>query len=353
MNNRETRLWLDERWSLALSLPQSEPDPEVDELVNSEIASIRYALVTQLLGKIADRNRCVLALQLGEAAEGSWDARSFASSVIVPWERDNQQILGKSPDPYVSNPLRRPRLDDNANLRNKATWDRLVEFLEPLDDAPDDQLERAFWRVLLSLARRLTLQSFSYPVPQRISQARLEDLVASFLAEPSGGLRPLAVTAALFKTIGTAFQLFSEVRSQGINEADSATGVPGDIICIDQSGDVCLAVEVKDVSLKLAHIQEASRKAKQSGNNLSGFLFAAPGLQQADSDRFKALTHQNWAEGLNIYTVTIEALLGTTLVLLHESWRVKFVRELCRELDDRQNQPARRGWFELLGRGDQ
>ena len=50
------------------------------------------------------------------------------------------------------------------------------------------------------------------------------------------------------------------------------------------------------------------------------------------------LTHRNWAEGLNIYDVTIPALLGTTLVLLEESWRVRLVREIGNELDERQNQ---------------
>ena len=348
MENREVREWLDAQWDNAVHAPAADPDPEVDALVNSKVNSIRYALVTQMLGKIADPSRSLMALQLGEAVEGAWDARSFATAVVLPWERDNQQVLGKSPDPYVSKPLRRPRLDDDTSVRDKAAWEQFVAFLTPLDTAPPKELRHAFRRVLRALVRRLTQQSFDYPIPQRISQARLESLVMSFLGESSGGLRPLAVAAALFRTLGEGFRLFSRVRSQGINEADSASGVPGDVMCFDHDGNICLAVEVKDTNLTLAHLQEASRKAKQFSDGLSNFLFAVPGIRKDDARDIKVLTHRNWAEGLNIYDVTIPALLGATLVLLEESWRVRLVREIGNELDERQNQPSRRAWHDLL-----
>ena len=248
----------------------------------------------------------------------------------------------------MSKPLRRPRLDDDTSVRSKAAWGTLVSFLEPLDAAPPEELRHAFRRVLRALVRRLARQSFSYPIPRRISQARLEGIVASFLGEPSGGLRPLTVSAALFRTLGEGFRLFSEVRSQGINEADAASGMPGDIVCYDHEGRILLAVEVKDTHLTLAHVQEASRKAKQSSDGLSNFLFAVPSIQARDSAGIKVLTHRNWTEGLNLYAVTIPALIGTALVLLEESWRIRFLREIGNELDERQNQSARRAWNDLL-----
>lgn len=348
MNHREVREWLDAAWNEAVHESVTDPDPEVDALVNSDVSSIRYALVTQMLGKIADPARNLMALQLGEAVEGAWDARSFATAVVLPWERDNQQVIGKSPDPYVSKPLRRPRLDDDTSVRSKAAWGALVSFLGPLDAAPTEELRHAFRRVLRALVRRLAQQSFSYPIPQRISQARLEGIVSSFLGEPSGGLRPLAISAALLRTLGEGFRLFSEVRSQGINEADAASGMPGDVMCYDHEGRIRLAVEVKDTHLTLAQVQEASRKAKQSSDGLSNFLFAVPGIQERDSAGIKVMTHRNWAEGLNLYAVTIPALIGAAFVLLEESWRVRFLREIGNELDERQNQSARRAWNDLL-----
>ena len=348
MNNREIRQWLDDAWKDAVDAGIMTPDPEIDALVNSNVISIRYAVLTQILGKIADHNRSVMALQSAEFVEGAWDARSFATRVIVPWDRDNQRVIGNSSDPYVSNPLRRPRLDDEASVRDKEQWDRLAAFLSPLDAATDEELQATFRRVLMSLVRRLAQQSFSYPIPQRVSQHHLENLVEVFLSVPSGGLRPLAVSAALFKVLGEGFSLFSDVRSQGINEADVASGMPGDITCYDHTGQICLAVEVKDVNLTLAHVQEASRKARQSGDGLSNFLFAVPGVQERDSTNIMDLAQRNWAAGLNLYSVTIQVLIGTIFVLLEERWRVQFLREVGRELDERQNQPARRAWHDLL-----
>ena len=140
MDNNEVREWLDAEWNDAIHAADTEPDPEIDALANSKVNSIRYALVTQMLGKIADPNRSLMTLQLGEAVEGAWDARSFATAVVLPWERDNQQVLGKSPDPYVSKPLRRPRLDDDTNVRDKVAWDQFVAFLAPLDVASPEVL---------------------------------------------------------------------------------------------------------------------------------------------------------------------------------------------------------------------
>lgn len=348
MDNEEVRQWLDEEWNKALEASDTEPDPDVDALANSNIISIRYALVTQMLGKIADPSRSLMALQLGDATEGAWNARSFATAVVLPWERDNQQVLGMSPDPYVSKPLRRPRLDEGAKVQNDNAWKEFVAFLAPLDTAHPDVLHDAFRRVLRAFARRLAKQSFTYPIPQRISQAELEKIVASFLGEPSGGLRPLAVSAALFRVLGEAFRLFSEIRSKGINEADSASGVPGDVMCLDGDGNISLAVEVKDTSLTLAHVQEANLKAKQSSDGLSNFLFAVPGIRQDDAINITMLTHRSWGEGLNIYNISLPALLGATLILLDESWRVRLVVEIGKELDERQNQPSRRAWYDLL-----
>ena len=54
MDHRDVREWLDEAWNEAVHESVTDSDPEVDALANSDVSSIRYALVTQMLGKIAD-----------------------------------------------------------------------------------------------------------------------------------------------------------------------------------------------------------------------------------------------------------------------------------------------------------
>jgi len=110
MDNGAARKWLDEEWAEALEANEAQPDPEIDSLANSGQVSIRYALVTQLLGKIADPRRSLYALQLADGDKGAWDARSFSTSVVVPWVAAAHHVIGTSLEPCASKPLRRQRV---------------------------------------------------------------------------------------------------------------------------------------------------------------------------------------------------------------------------------------------------
>lgn len=342
------REWLEDAWRKAQVESSRDPDPLIDAFTGSSVVSIRYALITQLLGKIADPARSLKALQLGQAEGGAWDARSFSTAVVVPWANRNQNVLGTSAEPYASKPLRRPWLASNmTDVRNKAEWNQLVDFFDSLENASRDELENVFRRVLGSLVRQQAEQTFNFPVPQRVSMEQVESLLAAFLDESSGGLRPLAVAAALFRIVSEGFSLFSEVRAQGVNEADAAAGMPGDIVCYSDDG-VVLVVEVKDTGLTLAHVQSSSRKAKQTTKGLSRLLFAVPRIDAKDESEVAALIEREWAGGLDIHSVDIRTLARTVFMLLDEQWRTRFLGEIGNELDKRQDQLARRDWFELL-----
>jgi len=350
MDNAEARQWLDEVWARVLSDGACEPDSEVDRLVNSKLVSIRYAVMTQMLGKIANKSRSLLCLQLGTGkVPGGWDARSFCAAVIVPWVADNQHVLGRSADPYVNHPLRRPRLDEGTNgVRDTAEWDALVAFLCPLDSAPQKELEAAFLRCLNSAARQMLAQSFAYEVPIRISLPQMLRALEMFLSEPSGGLRPLATTAALMAVLGDAFSLFSKVSSQGLNQADSSTGAPADVTCLDDKGKVVLAIEVKDRALTLADIRDTRSKIQTSADPLSNLLFAVPSVSETERSEIGEIMDGAWASGLNINQIDILDLARATFTLLSEDWRPKLLREIGSELDRRADHLHRRGWSDLL-----
>ena len=186
MDNKQTRSWLDEQWK-RISHDRPE-DPVVDRLVNSRVVSVRYALPTQILGKIANPSRDILAIQAAGGKNG-WDARSFAKNVIVPWVTNNRNILGTSTDPYVGKPLRRERLDSKTALKNPDLWKELVDFLKPLETAGRQELENALRRCLESIARRGRRQDVQFIFPQRISLERLCEMTEDFFRRPSGGLR--------------------------------------------------------------------------------------------------------------------------------------------------------------------
>ena len=351
MGTTEARAWLDAEWAKAVAENDMTPDLRMDALANSTTVAIRYALVTQILGKIGDSSRNLLTLQLADSGPGAWDARSFATAVVVPWVADNQHVLGTSLEPYASKPLRRERLERAMpNVRNKQGWVQLVDLLDELEAADHLTLVEAFRRVLKALVRRLAAQTFGYAIPQRISLPAMSTILTAFLDTPSGGLRPLAVTTALLRTIGTAFGLFSHVEGQGINEADAAGGAPGDVLCYCHADPerLCLVVEVKDIDLTLAHVQSSTRKAKQADVGLTSLLFAVPAVRLSDREAIEALTRREWAAGLNVYTTSVVPLMEAALMLLGDGWRLDLLRAIGAELDVRQDQSARRAWHDLL-----
>ena len=159
-------------WLEIMDEPSPDINDGIDELINCNVVSIRYALITQLLGKLVDSRRDVLSIQLGDAntaeAVGRWDARSFCQTDVVPWVREAGQVLGTSPDPYVNNPLRRPRLDaGDESLRSRQLWDKLVAVLRTVQKTDEPEYTEAQLRLcLVSLAKlynQLSVQFDVYP----------------------------------------------------------------------------------------------------------------------------------------------------------------------------------------------
>jgi hypothetical protein len=55
-------------WFEMLADTQAETRDGIDELINCDVVSIRYALLTQLLGKMVDPQRDAMSIQRGDAA---------------------------------------------------------------------------------------------------------------------------------------------------------------------------------------------------------------------------------------------------------------------------------------------
>ncbi len=115
---------LQEIWASVLSAAKDGPPSDAIEeddggllesirlSVNSNTKTYRYVLPTQLLAKIADPALDCRSLQAGADRTGSFDARTIAHQVIVPFDQSNDRVLGGSPEPYVNNPVRVPEVSE-------------------------------------------------------------------------------------------------------------------------------------------------------------------------------------------------------------------------------------------------
>ena len=338
-------------WEQALASPNEEADSAIAELINCSVVSIRYALLTQLLGKATVHTRDALSIQRGDPSDaevyGRWDARSFCQQNVVPWVSASGQVLGTSPDPYVNNPLRRPRLDSGYEpRRDQQLWEKLVALLQTVQLENDPEYTKSqLWLCLVSLAQRYNALDIAFDVPQRISLDATAGMISDYLHEPSGGERPQIIVAALMRTIGSQFTIFDRVERQGINEADAANASPGDVVCYRQGSQV-LAVEVKDRALTLHDLDTTIGKARHTKVTE---LFFATVSHQPDSPSIVERAEREFGLGINVYRLDIDALLRVTLSIAGEASRVQFLTSVGEELNDRVTQPAHKiAWQGLL-----
>lgn len=356
LSNEDCGEWLDRDWLAALDRPV-ETDADLDWIFESNSVSMRYSVLTQLLGKHANRGRDALCLQLGDpnsAAEfGRWDPRSFCAAVVVPWVQRTDNVLGTSQDPYVSKPLRRPRLDDwSVSVRSRADWERIVALLNDVQVRDEPEFtEQVLRRCLASIARHYRKSSIPYAVPTRVSIADTLRVIGAFLEAPSGGERPMIVAASLMRVLGRSLNLFSEVRRQAVNEADAASGAPGDILCLRETesgeAELVLAIEVKDREVSLVEVNATIEKARRS--QITEVMFATPGRQALDDQEIEQRIADEWALGTNVYEVRLIDIARVALTLVGEAERPALLREIGTEINEHALHPSlRKTWADLL-----
>jgi hypothetical protein len=342
-------LKLDELWAEILNQEGGDYPPEIGRLVNSGQTAIRFCLPTQVLGKLVDHSLDAMCLQKGDGGAGRWDPRGFAAKVIVPWNRENQSVLGPSGDPYVSNPLRRPRVDAGLDqMDEREQWETLCTVLRVIEETNDPgHTEQVFRQVLTAIRDRLREFTFTYVVPSRVSLRQATELVRIYVKERSGGDRGLAIAAALFETVRKHSGLYREIRRNVINAADAATNAAADVECVGADGSVRLAVEVKERRIGGADVQDIVAKARLHG--IKEFLICADGVLAAEEEAVARLVATAWASGTNLYQITTADMLRTVLPLMGEAGIHDFIAEVGRQLDTFGTQPRhRQAWKTLL-----
>ena len=321
----------------------------ITELLQSEAVSFTYSLPTQLLGKVTNPVLDCLCLQRGDNEESQWDPRSFAASVIIPWVGENENVLGTSQDPYVSNPLRQARVVPNPpNVRPNTLplWQALHDVLRDVEERNDPEYTLAVLREVLRQTHEiLRIRQFNYPTLTRISLEQTLFLVRKLLESSREGEHGMSLAAALFKVIGRRFGLWDEVDRQASTTADRASGMTGDLEC-RKNGELVYAVEVKERTLKLADVIAFDEKLSHSG--LSEALINAPGVHSSDADDVRLRIRLMWGRGINLYNATIEQLVLVTMGIAGEEARLEFVTEVGNQLDEFARPSGKAAWRDLL-----
>lgn len=350
------RLWSEtidqaEKNKLQNSLSDADLINIIQVCVNSKTKTYRYVLPTQLIAKLVDPSldcRCLQALRSGS---GSFDARTVAHQVIVPFDQANEGVLGGAPEPYVNNPVRVLEVSEQyrAPQKNKDDWDKLCKVLSLIQNRNSRKFTEAILKqVLAEIYRRLEGVRVVYPTPSRISLAKCLKLITDYLGEQSGGDRLLALSSALFAVIGKRFRLYSNVRRAKITASDLATGLLADLECVTDKDKIVLTVEVKDKELTISQMRGKIRTIREKQVS-EIFFIAQRGVAQDDKGQIRELIDKEFVSGQNIYITDMISLGQATLALLGDAGRKDFLREVGNHLESYKSDiNHRRAWATLL-----
>jgi hypothetical protein len=336
------------------SLKDAVDDPKLIQAVrasvNSPTKTYRYVLPAQVLSKLADPSldsRCLQALRGGA---GAFDARSVAHEVIVPFDQDNESVLGGSQEPYVNNPLRVPEVTarHRSAQRDKQGWDQLCFVLDAVEERKDRRFTRGVLRqILTEIYTRLATVRVVYGVPRRISLSKTIEVIHTFLSEHSGGDRLLALSSALFTIVGKRFGLYDHVRRGNITATDQAAGMLADLECVTKDGHIVLAVEVKDRQITMSQLRAKLRTIREK--RVSEVFFVAQGTAASERAEVRSLVDREFASGQNVYVTDLVALGTALLSIVGEDGRREFLVETGNQLDTYKSDIThRRAWASIL-----
>jgi SacI restriction endonuclease len=354
------RTTLDNYWSEVRAKAEGDEitdylsDPHLIEAIRESLSdstdkTYHYVLITQLVSKITNPKLNASCLQEGAGVEGSFDPRTVCKKVIVPFERTQLDgALGRSPDPYVSNPIRVPLLT-RAGRESKSDpemWDKLCDVVDAIETNNEEFANNVFRQVLLEIYRKLGSTEIKYDVPLRSSLAQVVTAIEEFSGEKSGGDRPLAITTALFQVIGKYFKIFEpDVRRGKITASDESLGQVADIECRNSKGKLVIAVEVKDRTVTVSDLEEKLGNTREKGIK-EVFFVSGRGTREAEGVRERVA--KEFAAGQNLYVFTVVELSKAILALAGEEARRDFLIYVGQQLDSYSETKHRLAWKKIL-----
>jgi len=183
----------------------------------------------------------------------AFNGRTLDERVVNPFLQD--RMIPCSKGPYLASFRRSVRFipATAGGLRDKDGYNAFLEYITALEAANE---AKARTLVLYLLYRFVVLRDAANISLSRISRFSLEQyqaLMGRLLQVQSGGIIPVLLSVAMLHTIQRCYELQWEIAWQGINVADKASGVGGDIT-VTQDGDIILAIEVTERPIEKARV---------------------------------------------------------------------------------------------------
>jgi hypothetical protein len=322
---------LDQDFKAALDLFLSGKRPLVDEnisvavdaLFTSRTQSFREAAVGSYLAKITDP-RVNVRLPYAKMGECAYQGRAVDEDVVNPFLQQRQIPCSKGPYLAVFRRSVRFTPDTREGLRDKTGYDSFLVLIDASEGGSQKQL-RGILRLLLWKFVELREQGkIELTRIQRLSLDQHQRLLEGLLQVPSGGLLPVILSVAMFQVLKECFNLDWTIGWQGINAADRASGVGGDIT-VTSKGVPVLAVEITERPIDRNRVV-STFNTKIAVHGLQDYLFLFS--QSPPEPEARAAAQQYFGQGHDISFLPVATWLVSCLGTIGATCRKIFTENI-------------------------
>lgn len=299
-----------------------------EALFRSPTQSYREVLLGCGLARLLDRSINIRHPYMGQG-EDAFNGRTLDERVVNPFLHDRRIPSSKGPYLAVFRRSVELRPETVGGLRDKAGYDAMMRYMDALESA---QAAEARALVLHLLYCFLVMRETATIPLSKISRLSLEQygaLMEGLLKVPSGGLIPVLLVVAMLRTIKECYALKWEIDFQGINVADKAAGVGGDVT-VREGKKVLLAIEVTERPIDRARVVSTfNTKIVEAG--IEDYLFVYAQAQPGADARAAARTY--FSQGHEINFLQVREWIVNNLGTIGAKCRAIFTQEILRLFD--------------------
>ena len=306
-------------------------DGALDVIFSSRTQAFREALLGCFLAKLHNHAVDVRKPYVSQG-DYAFNGRTLDERVVNPILQ--QRRIPSSRGPFLS-VFRRSvefTVATRDGVRDKSGYDAFLTslaFIENIPSGDSDSLTEATYAVVYRFVQLREISNVPLTRIQRMSLGQITSLISRLLEVPSGGRIPMYVVVAVLQAANERLGLNWEIQWEGINVADAASGLGGDIVVSSQE-TTFLVAEVTEREVDQNRVV-ATFNNKIGPNQVEDYLFFTRSKDQP-AETVEQMGRY-YAQGHELSFVVIQDWAEAVLVTIGNAGRTLFIRRMVDLLD--------------------
>jgi len=294
-------------------------------LFESKTQAYREVLLGCILAKL-QAPKVDVRLPYVQQGERAYNGRTLDEKVVNPFLHRGK--IPSSKGPFLSVFRRSVTFTEEtrSGLRDQKGFDAMLEVLGVVESAGKKRLQEILRYHLYRLILLREKARIDVVRPRRVSLPQCEEAISVLVSTPSGGRFPVFLVVATLEAIRERFKLKWDVRVQGINVADSASGAGGDVTVVE-GGHTVLAVEVTERRIDKSRVV-ATFDTKIAPSGIEDYLFVV--RDRGDISEVMKQARRYFSQGYEVNFVEMKDWICDVLAVLGTEGRAAFVDNLIK-----------------------